>query len=706
MAPGESSVAAERLQETGAEAGTAPADRRFRPDVEGLRAVAILLVVLFHADIPSLTGGFVGVDVFFVISGFVITGVLLRERAGSGRTSILDFYARRCRRILPAASLVIVVTAVATYVVLGVVSGNSTADDGRWAAVFLANFHFEAVGTNYLLASRLPSPLQSYWSLSVEEQFYVVYPSLFMLVVGARSRVSPRARLAFVLGLVIIGSYWFSISQTASHPASAYFSPFTRAWELALGALVAVGTEWLKSVPSRVAAGATWLGLVAIVYSAIDFNAQTAYPGSVVAVPVVGAALVIAGGAAVPSLGAERLLGLSPFRWLGKLSYSLYLWHWPILIIAAERSGGTTLPVGEALLLVLLALAVSLGSYHLVENPVRRWRLPSGRSVAAGVGLVVVTVVVLSVVIAVESGSSAGAAVVPAPNVGVVLRQVAAAPRITTVAASIVRADYGASYPTGESDEPNRCVANFPQTKVPICVLGDPTGRHLMVVYGDSHALMWIPTFDAFAKAEQWKLVVLGKLGCPATRLTVLRPAGVGLPVGPDTQCDAWHEWATKWIDRHHPSLLVFSQADYYRLPIANVSPLKPFSPAQWQQGLLDMFNSFSVPRSRMVFLGTTPMLAQAGPVCLASHPKDVQACSSPARYAVSRLNQADRQAALVGHVRYINTVPWFCSDTCTAIIGNLEVYDSSGSHISGVWARYLQNVVSEALTRPLRLPR
>src|ERR1039457_4061323 len=158
----DSSVVDERFRASGDEAGTAPGRRPFRPDVEGLRAVAVLLVVLYHAGVPGLTGGYIGVDVFFVISGFVITGLLLRERSTTERTSILDFYARRCRRILPAATFVLLTTAIASYFVLGVVSGNSTADDGRWAAAFLANFHFESVGTNYLLAQRSPSPLQNY----------------------------------------------------------------------------------------------------------------------------------------------------------------------------------------------------------------------------------------------------------------------------------------------------------------------------------------------------------------------------------------------------------------------------------------------------------------------------------------------------------------------------------------------------------------
>jgi len=197
----------ERFLASGDEAGTAPDDRKFRPDVEGLRALAVGLVVLYHAGFPRLTGGYVGVDVFFVISGFVITGLLLRERTGTGKTSILDFYARRARRILPAATLVILVTVVAVYVLLGSVDGNNVADDGRWAAVFLANYHFLEVGTNYLQSLRPPSPLQHFWSLSVEEQFYVVFPTLFLVVAALRSRFSTRLRMVVVLAVIVVGSF-------------------------------------------------------------------------------------------------------------------------------------------------------------------------------------------------------------------------------------------------------------------------------------------------------------------------------------------------------------------------------------------------------------------------------------------------------------------------------------------------------------------
>src|ERR1035438_5755814 len=575
----------ERLLASGDEAGTAPGDRRFRPDVEGLRAVAVLLVVLYHAGVPRLTGGYVGVDVFFVISGFVITGLLLRERSGTGRTSILGFYARRVRRILPAATLVIVATVVAAYVVLGVVSGNYVADDGRWAAVFLANFHFESVGTNYLTAALPPSPLQNYWSLSVEEQFYVVYPTLFLVVARVRGRFSLRTRMSVALSVVIVASYWLSVTQTASHPASAYFSPFTRAWELALGALVAVSTTWLKHLPARAAAVLTWAGLAAIVYSAFAFDAQTAYPGSLVAVPVVGAALIIAAGVAVPRWGAESLLGTGPAQWLGKRSYSLYLWHWPILIIAAEQVGKSSLPVGDNLILVVIAVLLSMATYHVVENPIRHWRLPTRTSVIAGVALVLATVLVLSVTIAAESAPPTHNQVVPAANEQVVLDQVAAAAKITRVPKDLQPPLTSATVDWGGKYESDKCQAGQAQSSEQICTIGDPYGAQLMVLYGDSHALMWLPAFDAIARSAGWRLVVLAKVYCPAEPVTIASGAGGR----PDLACDQWHTWATRWINASRPNLLVITQFPSYGVPGQSGTSFANFTQAQWLQGFQEL---------------------------------------------------------------------------------------------------------------------
>ncbi len=451
-----SATVAVATTETLDQAGTAPGDRRFRPDVEGLRAVAILLVVLYHADLPGLGGGYVGVDVFFVISGFVITGVLLRERSAKGRTSLAHFYARRVRRILPAATLVIVTTVIATYVVLGPGFGNATAVDSRWAELFLANFHFAASGTNYLNAHQPPSPLQNFWSLAIEEQFYLVYPTLFLVVCSLRMRWSRRARLLVGLGAVVVASFVLSVVQTSSAPAAAYFSPFTRAWELALGALVAVATDRLVRLPRRVAGAMTWVGLAAILFAAVDFGANTTYPGALVAVPVLGAALVIAGGTAVPVFGAEVLLGRAPFGWLGRLSYSLYLWHWPILVLAAESADRQSLPFDRNLLPLALAVAVSVLTFYLYETPIRHLPLLQARSryaLVMGAVLVVVALGISTVELDLHDAVPSGGPL----DIGTsaqVARAVADAPRIQQIPTDLRPALTGRSDDWGGSAPP------------------------------------------------------------------------------------------------------------------------------------------------------------------------------------------------------------------------------------------------------------
>jgi peptidoglycan/LPS O-acetylase OafA/YrhL len=400
----ESHDAADRFLSSGDEAGSAPGDRKFRPDVEGLRAVAVALVVLFHAGVPRVTGGYVGVDVFFVISGFVITGVLLRERSGSGRNSILAFYGRRARRIIPAATLTIIVTVWASYHWLGFIMGGNVAEDGRAAATFWVNFHFIASGTNYLASQLPPSPLQNFWSLSVEEQFYVVYPALFIGVaaLAIRRRADYRNLISVVLGAVIIASFWWSVVQTSANATAAFFSPFTRAWELALGALVAINGRHLARVPHQLWAVVSWIGLGGILVSAFLLTSATPYPGSAAAFPVVSTAAVIAGGTTGFKSGAELVLRLPPFQWLGKISYSLYLWHWPLLIIPMEFAG-RPLSLKDNMGWVAVALVISVVTFFCLENPIRHsgrlrrsWRL----SIGLGVVLICTTVAITSFEIA------------------------------------------------------------------------------------------------------------------------------------------------------------------------------------------------------------------------------------------------------------------------------------------------------------------
>lgn len=379
--------------------GTLLGDRKYRPDVEGLRAVAVVAVILFHTKLASFTGGFIGVDVFYVISGFVITGVLLRKVEGSGSLGFGDFYARRARRILPAAGLVLVATILASYHWLGFVRGAEVADDAKWCAVFLGNFHFLAIGTNYFSSQLPPSPLQNYWSLGVEEQFYVVYPLGLFLSLLLIPKVSIRHKVMIFTALVIGGSLAWSIYQTSADPYSAYLSSLTRAWELALGGFVTAGTQYWLRIRRHVGALLTWIGIGGILYAGFAYTGSTAYPGWAAVVPVVGAALIIVGGMSAGRLGVEILLGTFVFRWIGKLSYSLYLWSWPVLTIA-EQETTKSLSVGQRLLTILASLVLAIVTYTLIENPIRhsKWVARSWwRGVVLGLLIIGIVLVVATV---------------------------------------------------------------------------------------------------------------------------------------------------------------------------------------------------------------------------------------------------------------------------------------------------------------------
>ena len=686
------------LLPSGNEAGAPPGDRSFRPDVQGLRAVAILLVVLYHAGLRQLHGGYVGVDVFFVVSGYVITGVLLREREAGRRSSLGRFYARRSRRIIPAATVVIVVVVFATYRVLGPIAGTQTAIDARWTSVFLANFHFASQGSNYLTASLPPSPLLNFWSLAVEEQFYLVYPTLFLLLAALRvSWCSFRARLVVALVAVVGTSFAWSVIQTASNPQAAYYSPFTRAWELALGALLAAGTPWLLKVPRRLAAGTTWLGLFAIGISAVWFGAATPYPGAWAAIPVVGATLVVAGGTSAPRWGAESLLGRRPFLWFGSLSYSLYLWHWPILILAAESAGRTSLPLGQSMVWVGVAVVASVVTYRLIENPIRHARVFTASRVGSiGMGVVLIAVTLLVATVAIYShetheGTGRGAATIPILSPQQVHELVGASSSIRAVPADISPPLTSAFFDFGIPATWTGCETSVAATTEPRCTFGAPNGSRTMVIYGDSHADMWTTALNDIAVADGWKLVTFVKDGCPAIDLPVPAPPDYGTPGAPFPACEQWRRYVTNRINALRPNLVIVTQA-LWRRPSGSF-----YSPAQWQAGLVRTLNQITAPNTVKVVLGNSPALFQQGPRCLSMHLDDAQVCGVSARSYLTPFRHAEARAAVVAGAHYVDTMPWFCTKFCSAVIGHFEVYKDQ-IHITNTYARALEGVLAPSL--------
>ncbi|MDY0828183.1 acyltransferase family protein [Microbacterium sp. BG28] len=348
-----------------------PAPRR---DIQGLRALAVLAVVGAHA-VGWPRGGFVGVDVFFVISGFLITGLLLREVEATGRVSLARFYGRRARRLVPAAVVVLTLTVGAGFVVFNAVVAERTLHDAVWSALFAANWHFAAEGTDYFHATDAASALQHFWSLSVEEQFYLVWPgvvvlSLLLLPAAARRGRRGRLTVAGIAAAVVLASALWAASQTASEATVAYFSTLTRAWELGAGAVLAAAAPLLARIPRPVGGTMAWVGLAGIVtaFAVID-PAVGGFPAPWAALPVAATALVLAGGVG----GDPRHRHLFPLTnplsvFVGDMSYSLYLWHFPVIVLASVVLAGRD----QALWLTLGAIAVlSLATYLIVEQPLR-----------------------------------------------------------------------------------------------------------------------------------------------------------------------------------------------------------------------------------------------------------------------------------------------------------------------------------------------
>ena len=347
------------------------AAREVRADIEGLRGVAVGTVVLYHVGVPFMPGGFAGVDIFFVISGFLITSLLLREAARDGRISITRFYARRARRLLPAATTVLVVTAVAGWAVLPSSRYADLSTDVVAATLYVVNWALAGRAVDYLAEGSGVSPLQHFWSLSVEEQYYLAWPLLMILgLLAARNSRARARRLMFgAVAVVFVVSLAWSVAHTRSDPAASYFVSTTRVWELAVGSLLAFGTGRLAGWGTRAAQLLGGIGLVLIAASVTLLDGSTPWPGWAALVPTLGAAAVIAAGCSRGGSTPSGVLGIRPLIWVGGISYSLYLWHWPLIVLADERwpNHGMAGSVAVVAVAVLLAWLTK----RMIEDPVR-----------------------------------------------------------------------------------------------------------------------------------------------------------------------------------------------------------------------------------------------------------------------------------------------------------------------------------------------
>ena len=664
-----------------------------RRDIEGLRAVAVLLVVLYHSGVSVLGGGYVGVDVFFVISGFLITSLLLREATTTGSISITGFYARRFLRLLPAAALVTAATVLAAIKWLPPLRAPQIALDGLFATVYGLNYRLAAVGTEYLNADAAPSPLQHFWSLAVEEQFYVVWP---LLLLGAFA-LRRRRGVAVVLAAVVAVSFVVSVWQTRADSTWAYFGLHTRAWELGAGALIAVLGLRLKE---RVASAFTAAGLGGIALSAVLFTADTRFPGYAALLPVLGAAAVLLGGTTAPS----GLLSETPLQVIGRLSYSWYLWHWPFLMIGPYALG---VAPGLAVNLALAggALVAAAITYVLVENPMRHLRALRAkpwRTVGCGLA---VTVLTAAGYLALGTGDAARPSlqtdyVAPEPA-GVTARMLA-----TGVATPSVPANLTPSLEKAADDEPriyaDKCSGGFtdPEIKKP-CAYGDVASGETVVLFGDSHAAHWFPAMEQVARDQHWRLVMVTKSACSAASVRIFQ-ATLNRPYD---ECVAWRESVWDYLASLKPAMVVMSSAAAGGTLVddsgAKVTDTG-YADSVWVQGWRRTADRLAMTGARLFLIEDTPYQAGDTVECLSVHTTDPRSCVVSAGAA---LPEPARRRAIAAALRdqdvtVVDPLPWFCTaDRCPVIVGNVLVYRDA-SHITATYSRMLAPLLRSALGR------
>ena len=494
---------------------TAPASRtsHHRADIQGLRAIAVGAVIAAHAGVGAVAGGFVGVDLFFVLSGFLITELLIRERERTGRISLPGFWARRVRRLLPASTLVLVVTAIASALFLPVVQRASVVTDIIWSTAFSANWRFAQQQTDYFAQDRAISPVQHYWSLGVEEQFYLVWPLLVVACAVAAHVLARRNTHAFrwIIGstaaVITVVSCAYSIQLTGTNQPYAYFGTPARAWQLGIGAVLAAAVPLIMRLGRKTCTALAVVGLVGFAGSVLlltEDGTGPAYPGAVALVPTLASAALIAAG--TPSAGTivGSVLAWRPLQWLGDASYSLYLWHFPILIIGMSQFE----PAGWLVRTGLVAATVVIAglSTRYVEAPIRTLpRLARRPALSLGMGVLLAG---LSVSVAVASPK------LPSDSATSVLNAQGQRVDLTTpLTDPLAGFDRGPDAP--------KCSLSFPQVVPDACDFGDVTSSRRLVLLGDSHAGNIFYGLRPAAEAAGWRLTWWTKNACPIADSTV-----------------------------------------------------------------------------------------------------------------------------------------------------------------------------------------
>jgi len=609
--------------------------------IQALRALAALLVVLFHAKLSP--GGFIGVDIFYVISGYLITGLIIKEINLKGSFNFRAFYLRRAKRLLPASLGILALTAIASWLVLPPTVRGALGRDVLAASLYVSNYLFAWWQNDYQNLNATPSPVIHYWSLAVEEQFYIFWP----ILVFTLWRLGKARFVAIGIAITTILSFALSLFLTVANPIWAFYSLPTRAWELGIGALLLFIPERFNSKRNIAKTISVWFGGFALLFSLFAFSERTAFPGYNALLPTIGAATMIAGIAFWPPI-LNDLSKLRAVQWLGEISYPFYLWHWPLLVLPSTRFGRPLTLLERVFFILITALAADL-THRYLERPIAAKTFTSKSIFNSSLFATALCSITALAILATDHSSIT-------LNNG----------KSISIAAVMQK-------PLVYLDD---CHVNNGEVKSGKCTYGDKSSSKTIVLYGDSHAAQWFPALEKLANERGFKLISLTKSACPAPEVKK-----VEMGAYKNADCFKWRENTLQRIRDLKPDAVILSGFQHFDVPDSLGS-----RQSWWANGQLTAYRHLFGSSKNLIYISDTPHPTRDIPNCLAS--KGGEKCNDSEK----------SDPAISGNFIKVNPTPWLCEATCPAIVNGVVAYRDA-SHISVEMSQLLSLELDRELT-------
>ncbi|SFQ41877.1 Peptidoglycan/LPS O-acetylase OafA/YrhL, contains acyltransferase and SGNH-hydrolase domains [Geopseudomonas sagittaria] len=647
----------------------------YRDDIQGVRAIGAILIALYHIWIHKVSGG---VDVFFVMSGFLMTGVLIRQLESTNRIQPFVFWGNLVKRIAPSACTVLLATLFLGYFFVPEPLWSQFIKEVTFSALQIENIGLMRNSVDYLARELPPSPVQQFWALSIQVQFYVFLPLILALVLGLSKR--PNSTLPFItaIAVVIAASFLYSVVETTSNPVSAYFNPGARAWEFFAGVLLAFLLPYLQlNAALRNALGL--IGISALLLCGILVSESMKFPGYIAIIPVTAAVLLIISGAGSSQTPAKRLLSHPWLKALGKVSFGIYLWHWPLLAFTIEYTGNSHLSLPLGLAIILLAVVLAMATNRYIEEPIRKKKYQAGKAWAPYlIGGAFLTPVLATAAtwsyyiqstIASQSHYNLQQAIINDVSRPDERQDASHIPHDELVTVKELLPD---AYTDG-------CHQDITSPEVRICTYGDRHSQASVALVGGSHAAQWLPALDTIGKQGRLKILNITKSSCP-----------LGALPDSDPSCMEWNRQLVEELSLLKPLAVITNST---RATLAE-SPehVPPSYVQQWKK-----LESLGI---KVIAIRDNPAFDFDAATCVARHPEDALACAKPREQSLSSIDPSIAHLRTLSNLNLIDMSEFFCTQRTCMTVTNDHLMYRDAEHLNVLYVLSLTNELHEKLAR------